>query len=188
MAYYYTRLNNPIFPILSQAPAPARSLWTHTDLMTPASLRRRVCSPLLDALHSPHDSRPHGPHGEGSEGIDDSVNRSKTEAKASSLPLELTPSRSSTTQRRKRAASRGHQQQQLWAESVRQYVEILRPQNIAPAMLLVLMGAWVCVYVRTNLAHVDVVLRTRFINLTSQLLFTQTQTHEARDPRRHAHR
>lgn len=147
---------NPILPILSQVPA--RSLWTYTDLvMTPASLRRRVCSPLLDALHSPDDRRPHGSHIESSEGDDNSDDQPKTVAKASSLPLEVAPSRSIVTQRRRTAASRGHQQQQPWAESARQYVEILRPQNIAPAMLLVLMGAWVCVSVRTNLARVDVV-------------------------------
>lgn len=102
---------------------------------------RRVCMPLLDTLHPPHDRRPQN---EGSDGDDEGSSggqhQPKTVAKASSLPLELTSSR---TDSRTRSASVSGERQQSWAEAVGPYIEILRPQNIVPAMLLVLMGAWV---------------------------------------------
>lgn len=144
----HTQLTNPTDLTCSsiQFQAPARSVWTRAGLVapTPPPPRRRVCPPLLDALHPPHDRRPHVPAGgEDGEGNDDDGNQQpKTMAKASSLPLELAPSRSTTRRRTTTVAKRGSQQQS-WAEAVGPYIDILRPQNIVPAMLLVLMGAWV---------------------------------------------
>jgi hypothetical protein len=106
-------------------------------------LPRRAPRPLLDALHSPHEHRPHGPHGEGSDSDgsgSSSSSQLKTVAKASSLPLDLG---ASTTTNSSRVRAGGRRAAQSWAEAVAPYVEILRPQNILPAMLLVLMGAWV---------------------------------------------